>query len=186
VFFFFVLIIIVLYYADRGAEELQVETISTIYQSPFYLLIVTLISIFAAEAVIMYFLSILPTISEGWELILDASFLVMLISPLLYFFLMRPLVLNIEKRRYAEEELKKVNEKLEALVEERTAKLSETNKLLEEDIAERNKIEQKLLIQMKELVRYYEISGKTYRVEEITAEIKRLYSKLIEGKTEND
>jgi hypothetical protein len=178
VFSFFVLIILVLFKADKGEEELQDEDISPVYQSPFYLLLIILISIFAAEAVIMYFLSTLPTISEQWELFLDSAFLVMLVSPLIYFFLMRPLVLNIKKRRYAERELKKSNEQLETLVEERTSKLVKTNKLLEEDIYERNKIEQRLLMQMEELVRYYKASGMTYKVKEITEEIKKLYSKL--------
>jgi hypothetical protein len=182
VFSFFVLIIIVLFRADKSTEELEVENISHIYQSPFYLLIITLIAIFAAEAVIMYFLSSMPTISKNWELILDSSFLVMLVSPLMYFFLMRPLVLNIRKRRYAEEELIKSNEKLETLVEERTAKLAEANKLLEEDIHERNKITHKLLLNMEELVRHYTASGMTYKVKDIAEEIKKLYLKLSEKK----
>jgi hypothetical protein len=187
VFSFFILIIIVLYRADRSTDELRVEQIFTIYQSPVYLLIVILISIFAAEGVIMYFLSTMPSISERWELILDSAFLVMLVSPLLYFFLMRPLVLNIKKRRQAEEELKKTNENLETIVAERTAELTRSKKLLEEDIFERNKIERKFLIQMEELVQYYKISGKIYKTEEITKEIKRLYSKLSgEKKTGND
>jgi diguanylate cyclase (GGDEF)-like protein len=53
---------------------------------------------------------------------------------------------EIERREIAEENLKKANEELEDKVKERTAELSKTVKILEENIAKRKKMEEKLYI----------------------------------------
>jgi PAS domain S-box-containing protein len=66
------------------------------------------------------------------ETLLDASLLTVLISPALYFFLYRPLILHMSRRRRAEEALQKALGELEIHVAERTAALAATNEALRE------------------------------------------------------
>ncbi len=60
------------------------------------------------------------------------------------FIMSRSTVYDITKRKMAEEALQKVNEELEQLVAERTYHLEEANAYLEEEIAERSKVESDL------------------------------------------
>jgi hypothetical protein len=129
VFSFFVMIIIALVRTEKSSQGVEIESLSETYQSPFYLLFVMLLSTFSAEAIVMYFLSHLPPMSKILQAVLDASLLVMLVAPLLYFFLLRPLILNINMRKQAEEELRNSHKKLEKLVQERTEELEEANKI---------------------------------------------------------
>lgn len=63
------------------------------------------VTVFAAEAVVMLLLHYLPQQSFLSEAILDATLLVVLISPALYFFLFQPMVSHISERRKIEETL---------------------------------------------------------------------------------
>jgi signal transduction histidine kinase/DNA-binding response OmpR family regulator len=56
------------------------------------------------------------------------------------------IVRNITQRKYAEEEIKKHREHLQAMVDERTAELGAINKQLQEEIVERRKAEKQLKI----------------------------------------
>ncbi|MBI3609649.1 MAG: diguanylate cyclase, partial [Nitrospirae bacterium] len=75
------------------------------YRSPLYILITIAITIFVAEAGAMILLHSLPHASPLVEALIDSSLLVVLISPALYFFLFRPLILHIDERRRIEERL---------------------------------------------------------------------------------
>ncbi len=75
----------------------------TIYESPVRLLIVIVLSAFVSEALVMIALRFI-FLPPWWEVIFDSSLLVILISPMLYLFLFRPLILHIGDRRLAEEE----------------------------------------------------------------------------------
>ncbi len=76
----------------------------------------------------------------GAEL-LDASILTLLLFPVVYFFLFRPLVLTIGERERAEEELQKAHDELEIRIKERTAELAVTNEELQLEINERKRAE---------------------------------------------
>jgi diguanylate cyclase (GGDEF)-like protein/PAS domain S-box-containing protein len=130
--FFLIVITIILLKADRSAIELQPDKLPALYHSPLYLLSFIVISIFVVEAITMFFLSLLPRMSMLIVALLDSSLLVMLLSPLLYFFILHPLILHINKRIQAEEDLRKSHDKLEEQVENRTTKLVNKNKLLQE------------------------------------------------------
>jgi PAS domain S-box-containing protein len=54
------------------------------------------------------------------------------------------------------------------------------------DITDRKKIDKTLIDKMEELVRYYKISGRPYKIKEITEEINQLRSRLESGKNIND
>lgn len=86
----------------------------TIYESPFRLLIVIVLSAFVSEALVMIVIRFI-SLPPWWEIIFDASLLVILISPVLYLFLFRPLILHIDDRRKAEEETKLALTELEQI-----------------------------------------------------------------------
>ncbi|UCG78460.1 MAG: diguanylate cyclase, partial [Nitrospirota bacterium] len=137
-FGFFIILILVLLKAD----SVQSVTDSALYleqPSPFNVLFMTAISIFAGEAIVMYLVSIFPSMSMLEEALLDASLLIMFVSPILYFFVLSPLMHQVRERRKAESELKSAHDKLEARVMERTVELAESNKQLSEEMKERIK-----------------------------------------------
>jgi hypothetical protein len=169
VFGFFVAIVIALLKADRNNYEMQTSKLSVIYHSPFYLLLIIFISIFSAEAVVMFFLSILPPMSRPGEIILDSSLLVMLVSPLLYFFVMRPLVVHSNLRKQAEEKLQKAHDNLEKRVNERTSDLSMANKQLKE--------------KMKQLEEFYEMAiSRELKMKKLKEEIEKLKNEPLQYK----
>ncbi len=67
-------------------------------RSPFYPLVIIAGTIFIVEAFMMSLLSILPPFSASAGMLIDSLSLLVLISPALYFFLFRPLVLHIAER----------------------------------------------------------------------------------------
>src|SRR4030042_4553397 len=75
----------------------------TKYQSPVRLLFIVILSAFVTEASLMFFLPTLPHIPTWMWAMLDATLLVILLSPALYFFVLRPLMLHISERKQAEE-----------------------------------------------------------------------------------
>jgi two-component system cell cycle sensor histidine kinase/response regulator CckA len=81
----------------------------TIYESPIRLLIVIVLSAFVSEALVMIAIRFI-FLPPWWEVIFDASLLVILISPVLYLFLFRPLILHIGDRRQAEETIRALAE----------------------------------------------------------------------------
>lgn len=87
-------------------------------------MVIIVITIFLAEGVLMWILNyfvFLPPQAEGF---LDSAFLILVVYPVLYFFLYRPMVLYITERRQAEEELKQAHEDLKKSHEElKTAQL---------------------------------------------------------------
>ncbi len=85
--------------------------------SPFKILIIISLSIFFAEMIVMIRLSMMPGLSEWSETLFDSSLLILLISPVLYFFLYRPLVLHIAERKKAEETLEESEKKYRTLIE---------------------------------------------------------------------
>jgi signal transduction histidine kinase/CheY-like chemotaxis protein len=144
-FGFFILLIAVFFRTDIKAPEANIEELSFSYKSPLFFVLVIGLAIFAVEAVVMLFLSAFPPLSRISEAIIDASLLLMIVSPILYFFLLRPLILHITERRRIEEELKKVQDNLEKTVDERTRELSMAYDKLKHDMVEREKLEDQLL-----------------------------------------
>jgi len=81
----------------------QPVTEPAVYKSPLRLLIAITLSIFVSEALVMIIISFLPPLSIWFEVLFDSTLLIVLLSPLLYFLIFRPLVLHIAERKLAEE-----------------------------------------------------------------------------------
>lgn len=109
------------------------------YRSPLYLLFITMVSLFLAEGFVMMILSYSPPVSRLNEAIIDASLLIMIISPSLYFFLFHPLLLHIKKHRESEDKLKGAYNELYA-----------ANTRLESEIFERKKAQEEIIQSQKE------------------------------------
>jgi len=104
----------------------------------------TALAVFIGEYLVMFVLPLLRPLSIGTEAIIDATLLTTLVGPFLYLFLFRPMALQIEVRKKAEEELRRANTSLEQRVEERTAELARGNAMLRLEIDERRRAEDKL------------------------------------------
>ena len=79
---------------------------SLLDRSPFCHLIVIALFVFFCETLDMLILSLFP-ISGFWtEIIIDSGFLVTMLSPILYFFLYRPLMAHIKERDLSEKSLR--------------------------------------------------------------------------------
>lgn len=85
---------------------------------------------------------------------------------------------DISKRKLAEQVLEQINADLEKRVEERTAALSETNKLLRAEIRERKQVEQALKKREKEL------ENKTVQLKELNSALKVLLMKKDEDRVD--
>jgi PAS domain S-box-containing protein len=108
-------------------------------------LVLTLaLSVFVAEAAVMTALAVLPPLGTWVTTFLDATTMVLLSSPLLYWFAFRPLVTMLKEREAATEALHQANEQLEVRVKDRTASLEQSNQRLQAEIAERKKGEAEL------------------------------------------
>lgn len=83
---------------------------SLLSKSPALIFIIIALSVFISEAIVMLLLFILPQLSLFYEAFLDAALLVAFVSPSLYFFLFRPLVIHINERRIIEDMLRKNEE----------------------------------------------------------------------------
>ncbi|NWF98838.1 MAG: PAS domain S-box protein [Nitrospirae bacterium] len=76
---------------------------SRVYYSPLGLVLIIGLSVFLAEAFIMFLLSLIHPISIQTWAFLDAALLVLILAPILYFFGFRPLISHINERKKAEE-----------------------------------------------------------------------------------
>ncbi|MHC4455617.1 MAG: PAS domain-containing sensor histidine kinase [Planctomycetota bacterium] len=89
-----------------------------IFQSPFSLLIIIACSVFVSEALVMFILHYLQISSTWFRALLDSTFLLFFIFPLLYIFLFRPLSLHIIERKKAEVALSESEKKYRTLFEQ--------------------------------------------------------------------
>lgn len=117
-FGFFILIVFLISRSEKEVGGSDIGTLPASYQSAFYLLLVMMVSIFIAEIIVMSFVSNFPPMSKTRESVIDSLLLVMIVSPVLYHFLFRPLIIHIEKRKRAEEGLRKAQDILVELNED--------------------------------------------------------------------
>jgi signal transduction histidine kinase len=87
----------------------------SLIKSPLRLLILLSFSIFFVELFVHIVLNSLVALSPGTKVVLDGLVLVILLSPMLFYFLFWPLFTHIRQRRLAEEALRKSDEQLRIL-----------------------------------------------------------------------
>ena len=112
--------------------------------SPRRLVLVLTISVFVIEALVMVFLGFFPGLPPVYEFLLDAAILVVVLLPVLFFDLLRPLLHLINDYRLSQDQLHSYQEHLEQMVRERTDELFETTSRLEEENRERRRVEEAL------------------------------------------
>ncbi|MDP4027658.1 MAG: ATP-binding protein [Gallionella sp.] len=87
------------------------------HQSATWLLAVLVGAVFLVEALVMVFLPMLPPMSRMEATLMDATLLAVLIFPMFYFLVFRPLVRNIAERRQAENALRETSDFNKLLIE---------------------------------------------------------------------
>ena len=93
------------------------------YAKPVYLFLITTVTIFVSEALVMLVLDHLPPLAPYQEAFFDSTLLSILIFPILYFFVLKPLRLHINQRRQIEAEKDAlIGELRKALAEVKTLK----------------------------------------------------------------
>jgi PAS domain S-box-containing protein len=120
-------------------------------RSALKLLAITIGIIIIAESVIMGTMVFFPNLSPLMMAFVDVTALILIVFPLLYIILLRPLMNNISERKKAQQSLQNAYEKIKVTVEERTAELVEMNEKLRIEIGEREKIEQEIEHERKRL-----------------------------------
>jgi len=83
---------------------------STVIRSPALIFLIIATAVFVSESFVMFLLHYVPQESATFEAILDSSLLLVFISPTLYYFLFRPLVVHIHERNKATDALHKSSE----------------------------------------------------------------------------
>ena len=86
-------------------------------RSALVVLFAVAIGIFLSELMVMIFLSLFPAISVWKEAFLDSMLLIVVLSPLLYLFLFRPLVVQIEEKRITESKLNREKENAQMYID---------------------------------------------------------------------
>ncbi len=139
-FSFFISLTIILIWNDKQRSYPPLESDSSkLYYSPFNVLFLLAVAIFVAEAIVMFLMGIFPVMTKLEEALMDSALLIMLFSPIVYFFVLHPLLLQVRERHHTEMKLKEAHDDLEKRVLERTTELAESNKQLSEEMAERIK-----------------------------------------------
>lgn len=104
------------------------------YPSPLSLCVMTTATIFLGEVIVMFVLAAIPPLSVVTEAVVDGMMISVLMLPSLYFFLYKPMNLEIGRRRKAEEDLRVLNRGLEESVDHGKAKQRRTDERLETEM----------------------------------------------------
>ncbi|MDO8312398.1 MAG: hypothetical protein Q7T25_10700, partial [Sideroxyarcus sp.] len=101
-----------LFGSQNGEQAGRLKAQGDILHSPSWMMFIVAISIMVAETAIMFLLKLLPQMSTHVENIVDGISLTILISPILYMFLFRPLSVHVSALGQAEKSLRRQNEEL--------------------------------------------------------------------------
>ena len=90
---------------DKRESNIDSASLPARFKSPFYLMIMITASLFISETGVMLIISSLPTLSTLHEALFDSILLVMFVSPMLYFFMLRPLLKHISDLKKAKDQI---------------------------------------------------------------------------------
>ena len=107
------------------------------------------LAVFLIETLIMWVLQPLFPSSHRYEALVDASTLLVVMVPLLYFLFVRPMARIINEKTQVEQTLRVTCEDLEARVQARTFELKTSNRSLQDEISMRGRAMARLQIQGK-------------------------------------
>ena len=91
---------------EAGSTGTSATRVLFDYQSPFRLVALIALSVFIGESIVMIVLSFMQPSSVLLHAFFDSTMLIILISPVLYFLVFRPLVSHFNKLRQAEKALR--------------------------------------------------------------------------------
>ncbi len=101
--------------AERGTESSR-----QVYPSPIRVLLLISVTIFSAEIFYMLFLDKLIPFPPLQNALVDATTLVLLVTPALYFLLYRPFIIHIEEHRKAEKALQESESRFKQIFQQVT------------------------------------------------------------------
>lgn len=114
--------------STRSKTEDQSTLTGSIAQSPARLFAKVAISIFITETALMFIFEWLPPLTPVLGNLLDGILLTLMVSPILYLFLFRPLSMHISALEEAKGLLRQERDHLEQEVQKRTAEMVERNR----------------------------------------------------------
>ncbi len=110
-------------------------------QSQIRLVIRTVLTVSLCEAGVVTVVYLLPALSPRVKVCLDVAFMILLLSPAMYFAVIRPMVHYILDQKRSEKSLKRHGDHLEDLVNQRTAELSAAIETLRQQVRVRTAAE---------------------------------------------
>lgn len=88
-----------------------------LYSSPYWLVVILTITVFATECLVMVLLPLFPDLPARVAVLLDSTILILFILPCLNFFLFRPLSHQIMERKRAEEALQREHNRMRDILD---------------------------------------------------------------------
>ncbi len=108
----------------KRSPSIPDRELPALYKCPARLVILLGAFIFLAETLVMFALALVPPLPLAWGAFIDASALVLVLFPPLYFLLFRPFRRHLEMHRQDEEDIRQLSRKLLSAAEEERRRLA--------------------------------------------------------------
>lgn len=95
-----------------------------LYQNPKRLLVLLAVAIFFGETCVMLLLAYFQPLPIGFEALLDATMLLIVISPTFYFLLFRPFMQNLQLEQKSQQEIRQLSQQLMVAAEAERKKVA--------------------------------------------------------------
>ena len=98
-------------------EQKEERSNQKIFLKPYWIVLLLAIVIFISEIIVMVLISLMPPLPVLQEALVDSLMLVALLSPALFFFLFKPIILEIKERKRLEDDVRKKEERNRLILE---------------------------------------------------------------------